>query len=605
MLDSAAQDAELAVENVRARRRARSKRHEGEDEDEYTTNSYRDPGYSQAVRRACQHRLVQLIPVRRGTVAFVLSAFWCGFAGLLLAHYFLFTSNPEPAHGSIATLPLGHLFHLRSPHGIAHWLTCQLWLLTGIVCWMNFNLRRHKLDDYRARYRIWVFVAIAAFFSSFDASTSVLQLVGMSIDSWARAEIGYGGWPLVLASFASLIGVLGIRLSSELKTVISSVVSWIVGLLAWAGAALLGTGLLKVQIPAPQLDLLVGALWLGGVLAVFQAVSMYLRATYIQAQKRFLQRSGCELGRIQFQLPSLKNRFRRRQEEEGQDTSERTSSSRKRKKEVEPTEEETRSGRKLFGLIPDRHLRNESLEFEPFAEDDGGELDRGLTKKPGWFGIGGNKGLEPKERTTQPKKIFEPRERDEDREGEVGREDEGKATAKRWGMRMPKIPSLPKLPKLPARKPKEKSASSERGKETGDKPVTEKRSMFGLRKKPTDGQAKGSEPKADKNQSRSEKLKGETKEKKGWLNMFDGLKLKPPTDQTEKVSTEKKKEAPKQASSTERIGSAPATVPIPIKSGSQVPSTTSYDDDEDYDTRPLSKAERKRLRRQQDDRRAA
>ena len=74
--------------------------------------------------------------------------------------------------------------------------------------------------------------------------------------------------------------------------------------------------------------------------------------------------------------------------------------------------------------------------------------------------------------------------------------------------------------------------------------------------------------------------------------MLDGLKLKPPNDEALKPN------------------SPPLTRPVPIKQGQQSPSTQADSDDEDgdddYSGRPMSKADRKKLRRQnQDDRRAA
>ena len=284
MLDAVATDSEFAVESVRAKKRARTRENlDSADDDEFTLK-YRDPGYSQAVRKTCQQRMVQLIPVRRGTLSIVLTCMWILWGTLLFSHYWIFArfttfdpstmKVPENASG-FAKLPIAQLFHLRSSHSIAQWLTCQLWMLTAVAAWMIFQLRRHKLDDYRARYRIWVVLAIAAFFSSFEASSSGLLLLGLSIDGWAQREIGYAGWPLVLATYASIIGVIGIRLCSELKSAPMSVVSWLVGLMSWGFAALLGTGLLKITWSPATVDLVVGGCLLGGILAVFQASGIY------------------------------------------------------------------------------------------------------------------------------------------------------------------------------------------------------------------------------------------------------------------------------------------------------------------------------------------
>ncbi len=666
MLEAIAHDSELAVENVKARKRNR-RTSEADEQPEYGT-TYRDPGYSQAVRGACQQRLVQLIPVRRGSVAVVLTALWIFFGLMLFAHYWIHVRPPVKNSLNLSQLPISKLFDLRSPHAIGHWLSGQLWMLTALASWMIFNLRRHKLDDYRARYRIWVFIAFAALFSSFDASTSVLLLLGLSIDGWTRAEIGYGGWPLVLASFGSMVGVLGIRLCSELKAVPASVVSWIVGLLAWAASALLGTGLVRTTWTEGQLGLIVGALWLGGILAVFQSAAMYLRATYIQAQKRFLQRSGCELSPIRLRVPKVSLGIRGSREhtntestdadessehpsrwripwkrkadqneiEEYEEQSDRKQStkqsmqyesdresidsSRNAARAKEPPKEPTRAtvdakqkGR-LFGLIPNRQLRNEIPEFEPVREDDGIEVDVGLTKKPGWFGIGGNK-VDESPRLSKNSDHLATALTTSNRTVSRSADSSDSSTTKTRGSWWPgkktistaddqqtyskseqktRVSGSSTEASGPVRKgwlPSLKRSSSKPKTESSDRPTSDsgiKKYIFWLWKAKT--KIDNSDAPTDVSKP-TERTSQEKKEKRSWLSIFDGFKLKPPsTDNSIRSETSSK----------------PHATPTPVKPNSSIPSTQDYEEDENESySRPMSKAERKRLRRQQDDRRAA
>ncbi len=616
MLDAIANDTDLAAETIRTRKRNRVSSATA-DEIAPVRSMYRDPGYSQAVRRTCQQRLVQLIPVRRGTVAFVLSLLWFGFALLLFGHYWFHVRPVGRGENSLGSLPISQLLHLRSTHGIGHWLTGQLWLLTALASWMIFSLRRHKLDDYRARYRIWIVVALAALFSSFDSATQFLYLLGLSIDGWAKREIGYGGWPLVLASFSSLLGVLAIRLCSELKSVPSSVASWIFGLLIWAASALLGTGLLKISLSKEYLDFVVGSLWLGGILLVFQSAAIYLRTTYIHAQKRFLQRSGCAVGPISWRLPSLKKSSQNPQEEGDESGDEpsvqevgkstksgwlsrwsrnKNSTSRDEEDEIydeakatknlssrsassmDVTPREERTPKKLFGLIPNRHLRNEQLEYEPIGEDDNQPIDEGLTKTRGWFGIGGNT---PKESIPQPAKRNESINEQENvslnrrswwnrkaskgtDEATVGKisprdGDSTSVTKTRWA---PGIPGF--------KKRNNPNPVGERD------PATEestKRSLF-----------KGNVRRIKDRLASRVKQSKDSQEGKGWLSLFDGLRLKPPANTSTDVS---ESNGPKQIQPQD------------------LPSTKNYDENSWDPNNKMSKSERKRLRRQQDDRRAA
>ena len=656
MLDAVAADSEFAVESVRARKRSRTRENVDSPNDEAYTQKYRDPGYSQAVRRTCQQRMVQLIPVRRGTLSIVLSCMWMLWGSLLFTHYWIFTrvdltatSNASSNIVGFASLPIAQLFHLRSPHSIAQWLTCQLWMLTSVAAWMIFQLRRHKLDDYRARYRIWVVLAIAAAFSSFEASSSGLLLLGMSIDGWARREIGYAGWPLVLATFASIIGVIGIRLCSELKSAPMSVVSWLIGLLAWALAALLGTGLLKISWSQATIDLVVGGSLLGGILAVFQASGIYLRQTYIHAQKRFLVRNGANLAPIQWKVPKLSLRRNRRVDEfDERDTAQAAASkskwkmpwNRKQPERVDEldrvierpqksTAKETMSSdpkRRLFGFIPNRRELNEKLIADPIGEDDGPIEDRGLTKKRGWFGIGGNKDAEANSTIAKPrtaaKAVNTPKPESKTNESEtqdtVSKEDKRSFWSRQSSEKvMPVTEGAAKETTKTNRGWVSKFSKSEQLKNASAESSTAKQSVPVTKplvvKTNQDSAANGAESKkswmsfvsrktkdpqiAKPFVKKAEKTIADAKAKSGRRGLFgllDGLRLEPPSDDTMKPNS---------------ISSS-STKPVPIKQGQQIPSTQADSDDEDgdddYSGRSMSKAERKKLRRQNfDDRRAA
>jgi len=628
LLDAVIHDPELAAEHARVNRRNRARARDIEQGFEETL-PYRDPGYSQAVRKACQQRVVQLIPVRRGMVAVTLTMFWLAYISLVYCHYLFHHLPLQPNRWNLATMPLASLFDLTAWNSISHWLSCQLWLLTAIACWMTFNLRRHKLDDYRARYRVWAIMGFVALFLHFDAGTSFLLLLGHSIDPWAKTEIGYGGWPLVLATTASLVGVMGIRLCSELKSVPSSVLSWVTGLIAVAASALIGTGLLKTSWTPETLRLMSGSLWLAGALAVFQAIAIYLRHTYIQAQKRFLCRNGVNLKPIQMKLPQWRSkpaqtassnhqdsdpashvergnwrsklpwlgRRKNAHDEHLESLEQENSQTRPKRKgakqaidrqqnddftdqeawteDAESTEKKIARSqqppqpKRLFGLLPNRQLANEQVEFEPVAEDDGEPIDEGLTKKPGWFGLGGNK-----EAREEKRKLKAERAAARQRQKENSKSEAPDNQKQRW---------------LPSMKTNMAGAA---------KLLNPKKVLGQLKRKPKldpDGNEIVTKPKAPKPPK-------EKKEKRSWFGMLDGFKLKPPSSSNESHSDNGNKHtaAPKSIESQSQGPSLRQTTNQNIPR----PSTQAYQE-EFGEERPLSKAERKKLRQQSNDRRAA
>jgi hypothetical protein len=737
--ETIAADADFAVESARASRRAR--RPAVGTADDFLAE--RDPGYSHAVRKTCQHRWVQLIPVRHASLSMVIAGLWLLWGVLLTSHYWFHVRANTDGRSPLLIL---QLFDIRSPHSIANWMTCQLWMLTAMVAWMIYQIRKHKLDDFRAKYRVWIALTGVAIFSSFDASTSCLYLLGQSIDGWTRREIGYGGWPFVLATYASLVGLLGIRLSSELKSTPAALGLWLMGLLAWAGAALLGTGLLKLEWSPGTIDLLVGGCWLGGVLAVFQAAGLVLRHCYLQAQKRFVERTSLSATGRSFAWPSwmLRNgsnadgevegapRKKTSGDQSGADSDESwkepspgmlgalsrrlrlpwgrseslgdeeatdedsgidnensesmhserdsrsTAKTASKSSPKEPARESAKASAepkrpmRLFGWIPHRSECNEAqIPDAPLRVDDGGEVDQGLTKKPGWFGIGGHRaaGVTPSGETHSPDPSSTKAKPSTAAMSSAGIESDRESTSKKrawlpkWGRSGsaadPNVNGSddPALSKSTTQKPATKSGESSKGANSTESPksstratansnepaseaaVATKKNWFGFGKKggnpseAIDGETSGesrvstaaqpvAKPKSKPATSESDENAKEAKPKKlagrlmGWL---DGLKLKPPVDDGSLKAASNASPA-KGSSARSDTGESQAK-PVPVGSSTSqrpLPSTqanvaassdTSYGDgneeEESNDYRQLSKAERKRLRRQQNDRDAA
>jgi len=398
ILDSVAADSNSAVESARAAKRNRKQLRTSSNS---LLSGFDSGTYSPSVRKPCQMRLVQAIPISSTVLSAAIASLWVIWLALVAAHYFFHSTANSIGRSA---LPLLQLFDLRSPHSIANWLTCQLWMFCAIASWMLYSIRKHRLDDFTANYRVWLVMLGVSVFSSFDASTSALYLLGQSIDPWTKKEMGYGGWPLVLAVYASVVALVGLRLTGELRAVPGAVALWFGGLIAWGCAALLGTGLLKLQWSLGSIDLVVGACWLGGVLAVFQSVGLTLRYCYMQAQYRFIERIAFTKASNKEWSKSAEDDFESQEEKQSQageldgEIPKKSWLPWKRKavsdEDIESEEEgeskqvadiEPKRPMRLFGFIPHRVERNEQPIEEPLRIDEAVVIDQGLTKKPGWF----------------------------------------------------------------------------------------------------------------------------------------------------------------------------------------------------------------------------
>ncbi|MCA9157635.1 MAG: hypothetical protein KDA51_13935 [Planctomycetales bacterium] len=264
----------------------RSHRKTDAEEVQDSLGAKRKAGYSQDVRKACGQRLVQLIPVRRRSYAVVclISLLIPGF--LLAMHYWIHVTGQLPwwRHPLAVALDVGH------PHSIAAWLSSQLWLLCLAATVLTFQLRRHKLDDYNGEYRLWFWLVLTCLVASVDATTSITKLFAQALDRWTQVNIGWSGAAVVDSTLAVLIGMLGLRMCSELKAVPLSLVLWLCGLVSWAGSAALARPELQIEMSAPIRYWLISTLWLSGLTLIWLSALTYLRSIYAEAQQRFLLR---------------------------------------------------------------------------------------------------------------------------------------------------------------------------------------------------------------------------------------------------------------------------------------------------------------------------
>lgn len=247
----------------------------------------RGVAYSHSVRRACQHRLVQLIPVRKLSLAGAVAASVAVPLLLVVLHYLVFVSHTL----AWSSHPMSALLNAGSPRSIAAWLSSHLWLLCLAATVFTFRLRKHKLDDYEGEYRLWFWLVFTCLIGSIDSTTRLTDLFGAALDRWSQVHVGWTGPAIVQATLATLIGLLGLRLCTELKSVPTSLILWLTGLLCWAGSAALSQSLLRIDMSLPTRDWLRASLWLGGLTAIWLSGLIYLRAVFMDAQQRFLART--------------------------------------------------------------------------------------------------------------------------------------------------------------------------------------------------------------------------------------------------------------------------------------------------------------------------
>lgn len=181
--------------------------------------------YAVAARDEAETRIADLIPTRPlGVVVFALLGL-CAVAAVELAYTFL------PDWYAVFGARGSELLDVASRASLAAWLSSVLLGASGLAALLVYAIRRHKMDDYRGRYRLWLWCAAALVLASINAVAGLhemceivaVELIGRALlargPAWAMAGIGLVG--LILGLFvlvdawrsrvcAAAIGIVGL-----------------------------------------------------------------------------------------------------------------------------------------------------------------------------------------------------------------------------------------------------------------------------------------------------------------------------------------------------------------------------------------------------------
>ncbi len=106
---------------------------------------------------------------------------------------------------------------LTAPGNLGAWFSSMLLAVGAAACMMVFNLRQHRLDDYRGRYRMWAPACIVLMLASINASCDLTGLVASVAGQHLQGHIPGDPRTWVMAAGALAIAACGVRLLIETR----------------------------------------------------------------------------------------------------------------------------------------------------------------------------------------------------------------------------------------------------------------------------------------------------------------------------------------------------------------------------------------------------
>jgi hypothetical protein len=149
------------------------------------------PRYSDAAGVENHPQVTDFVPRQYRTIALLVLVGGVATAVLGALHYF--GSSLADVFGMTTPGP----FDLAAPGSMASWVSAVVLLLCSVLCMLIYSIRRHQIDDYRGRYRVWLAAAAACLLLSLNSVAAlhdVLASAGSHLIGWSLLRDGSIWW---------------------------------------------------------------------------------------------------------------------------------------------------------------------------------------------------------------------------------------------------------------------------------------------------------------------------------------------------------------------------------------------------------------------------
>lgn len=240
--------------------------------------------YSPAVLAERQPRVCDFVPVRPFAAVFLVLLALTGVAAIETTYIYLATSPLGSAAEHLTALDVAQRGSVVSIY------SSLLLALGAAGALAIYGIRSHRVDDYRGRYRIWLWTTAALAWGSLDAATGLHQALGAGIALLSGQPLGgEAGATAVkvswLAIYVLVLGTLAIRAAIEVWPSLPSFTALAVAGLLYLVAAMLSLGMFQAVSPLVNAVAATTAVMLAHV-ALISSVGLYARHVHLDAQGR-------------------------------------------------------------------------------------------------------------------------------------------------------------------------------------------------------------------------------------------------------------------------------------------------------------------------------
>jgi hypothetical protein len=228
--------------------------------------------YSEAASMDAQPRITDLIPKKIGTFVLLLLAGALAIGALEGLYAWMPRLAGMTTDGRVAS------FDLDSEGSLGAWFSSLLLAAAGLTALLIWSLRRHRMDDYHGRYRIWLWTAGIWFVMSLDEACSLHEGFKEMMSHTTGQRLFGDGSVWWVGAYLLVLGWLAFRLLMEMRDCRTSLTALVLGGACWGVAVATQLQLLLPERGAVGVMVEEGLEMAGNVLILF---SMMFHARHV------------------------------------------------------------------------------------------------------------------------------------------------------------------------------------------------------------------------------------------------------------------------------------------------------------------------------------
>lgn len=253
------------------------------DRDDETPSPLNVRTYHEAASAEWQRRITDLIPTRCGTVLLLFLVGIAGIVGIEVLYGQSETWRARFGDASVAALdPV-------RPASLAGWFSSFLMVVSCITALMIYSIRRHKEDDYRGRYRVWVWAAIVWLLGSMAAAAPMHRLVAAVVADVTGSQLV--GSPAIFSTafYAMILSTVIVPVVVDMRHSRMALLTVFVAGACYATAAAIDLGLL-LPLVGPFQTICLSAARMGSHLFLLTSLLLFARHVFLEAQGKITVR---------------------------------------------------------------------------------------------------------------------------------------------------------------------------------------------------------------------------------------------------------------------------------------------------------------------------